>query len=306
MKKKVVLITGPLGQDGRIITDIFYKSKKFKVIGLDNKNKLNNKKINIFKINLLNKIALKKFILKHKPNYLLHFAAKNYSNNSKKKNNLRYKRDYLYNYRISKNIIDSIVSLKLKTSFFFPGSSQMYEGYSNKIINEKTSFRPINYYSQYKVDIHNYFIFLKKKKKINGSTLIFFNHDSIYRNNKFLLPRLIKYFMSNKITLINNIYKSNIIADYSHAKDICQAVYLLILKKKYPDIIVLSSFKKFFINDAILYYNKYFNLKLKTNIKLKNKVLLGDNTFEKNILKFKPEMNIYYAINQLLYKSLKL
>jgi hypothetical protein len=113
--------------------------------------------------------------------------------------------------------------------------------------------------------------------------------------------------MSNKITLINNIYKSNIIADYSHAKDICQAVYLLILKKKYPNLIVLSSFKKFFVNDAILYINKYFNLKLKTNnIKLKNKVLLGDNSFEKNILKFIPEMNIYYAINQLLYKSLKL
>ena len=37
--KKVVMITGALGQDGRIITNILYKSNNYKIIGTDyNKN----------------------------------------------------------------------------------------------------------------------------------------------------------------------------------------------------------------------------------------------------------------------------
>lgn len=162
MKKKLILITGALGQDGKITTNIFFKNKKYKVIGIDNKKNLKTKKINIFKIDLLNKNLINKFLFKHKPNYIIHFAAKNYSYNFNEKNN--YRIDYLYNYNITKNLINSIIELKIKTTFFFIGSSRMYEGYKKKVVNEKTKFKIKNYYSKYKVDIYHYLNKIKKKK----------------------------------------------------------------------------------------------------------------------------------------------
>ena len=162
--KKVVMITGALGQDARIITNILYKSKKFKIIGADYSKNIINKKIKIFKINLFNKDIVKKFVSQHNPKYLIHFASKNYSHNLKRKPLLN--KEYIDNFSISKNLIDAIVALNFKTIFIFAGSVKMYEGYNVKIINEETRFKPVNYYSKYKVDAHKYFMRLKKKKKL--------------------------------------------------------------------------------------------------------------------------------------------
>jgi len=303
--KKVVMITGALGQDGRIITNILYKSNNFKIIGTDHNKNIINKKIKIYKINLFNKNIIKKFISTHKPKYLIHFASKNYSYDFKRK--LVFNKEYLDNFIISKNLIDTIVFLNLKTIFIFAGSARMYEGYNGKIINEDTRFKPVNYYSKYKVDIHKYFMQLKKNKKINGSTVILFNHDSIFRNKKFLIPRLINYFINRKLSLIRNIYKSNIIRDFSHAADICYGIYSLMLKKKYPNKIILSSFKKTYVNDIILFINKYFNYKINFNkIRKRPKIFLGDNSLAKNYIKYKPKFNIYYLVNELIKNNIKL
>lgn len=297
--KKTVIITGALGQDGKIITNILHISNNFKIIGVDKNKDIKSKKIRIHKIDLFNKNTVKKFIFRNNPNYLIHFASKNYSHNSQRKN--VFKKDYLDNYIISKNLIDSIVSLKLKTIFIFAGSSMMYEGYNNKIIDENTRFKPLSFYSKYKVDTHKYFIKLKKNKKINGSTLILFNHDSIFRNKKFLIPRLINYFIKKKFFIIKDIYRSNIIGDFSHAEDICYGIYLLMLKNKYPDKIILSSFKKTYINDIILFINKYFNYQINFNqVNTSSKVILGNNTLAKKLIRYKPKLNIFYAINELI------
>ncbi len=303
--KKVVMITGALGQDGRIITNILFKKKNLKIIGTDYKKNFINKKIKIFKINLFNKNIVKKFLSKHNPKYLIHLASKNYSHDYMRKSD--FKSEYLDNFTISKNLIDTIVSLNLKTIFIFAGSARMYEGYNEKIINEHTKFNPVNYYSRYKVDVHKYFMQLKKNKKINGSTVILFNHDSILRNKKFLFPRLVNYFINRKFTLIRNIYKLNIIGDFSHAIDICNGIYSLMIKKKYPNKIIFSSFKKTYVNDVILFINKYFNYNINFKKYRKNrKIILGDNSFAKKYIKFKPKFNVFYVINELIKNNSKL
>ena len=303
--KKVVMITGALGQDGRIITNILYKSNNYKIIGTDYNKNIINKKIKIYKINLFNKSVIKKFISKHNPKYLIHFASKNYSYNFIRKS--IFNKEYLDNFNISKNLIDAIVSLNLKTIFFFAGSARMYEGCNGKIVNEDTRFKPVSYYAKYKVDVHKYFMQFKKDKKINGSTVILFNHDSVLKNKKFLIPRLINYFIKRKFSLIRNIYKSNIIGDFSHAVDICQGIYSLILKKKYPDKIIFSSFKKTSINNIILFINKYFNYTIDFNeISKSPKILLGDNSLAKNYINYKPKLNTYYLVNELIENNIKL
>jgi GDP-D-mannose dehydratase len=145
---------------------------------------------------------------------------------------------------------------------------------------------------------------LKKQKKINGSTVILFNHDSIFRNKKFLIPRLINYFKNRKFSLIRNIYKSNIVGDFSHAEDICYGIYSLMLKRKYPDKIIFSSFKKTYVNDIILFINKYFNYKINFDkISKSQKIFLGNNSLAKKYIKYKLKLNIYYVVNELINNS---
>ena len=75
--KKTVLVTGALGQDGKILSNILLK-KRYRVIGLVNKFKKNRiKKVSYHKINLKNYNSIRKIIIKTKPSHIVHFGSKN-------------------------------------------------------------------------------------------------------------------------------------------------------------------------------------------------------------------------------------
>ena len=79
------------------------------------------------------------------------------------------------------------------------------------------------------------------------------------------------------------------------------------LKNKYPDKIILSSFKKTYVSDIILFINKYFNYKINFDKISKNqKILIGDNSLAKKYIKYKPKLNIYYVVNELIKNNSKL
>ena len=83
----------------------------------------------------------------------------------------------------------------------------------------------------------------KKKNRIKATIVILFNHDSKFRNERFLFPRLIKSIKYKNYSFLKKIYRENISGDFSHADDICEAIFLLIKSKKNPDKIILSSGK---------------------------------------------------------------
>jgi nucleoside-diphosphate-sugar epimerase len=115
------------------------------------------------------------------------------------------------------------------------------------------------------------------------------------------LPRLIKAIKKKQISFIKKIYSENISGDFSHAEDICNGIYLLIKKKINPDKLILSSGKRFYINNIIrLFLKKKDYMKFSVKIK-KNKNLIGSNKLAKKILGWKPRKNIIYAANE-IYK----
>ena len=61
---------------------------------------------------------------------------------------------------------------------------------------------------------------------------ILFNHDSIFRNKKFLIPRLIRLVKSRNFKKLQEIYKENISGDFSHADDICSGLFKTNVIKK--------------------------------------------------------------------------
>ena len=143
---------------------------------------------------------------------------------------------------------------------------------------------------------------IKKKNKINASMAILFNHDSIYRNKKFLLPRIAKLIKEKKFLYLKKIFKENISGDFSHASDICNGIYKLSKTKINPNKIILSSNKRTFINDIINNLLDISKNKIKfKKIKIKKFTSpLGDNSFAKKNLKWIIKKNSYIAAQELI------
>ena len=178
-------------------------------------------------------------------------------------------------------------------------------GNIKKKVDENEKFKPMNSYARFRVDSHNYIINKKKKYNLFFTTIILFNHDSIYRNKKFIIPRIIQAIINKNINFIKNIYKKNICADFSHADDICWAIYLLINSKKNLDKIILSSNKLTYLNDLIKHLLKITKINLKFNYKLyKKKNIIGNNNLAKKILNWKIKKNIFLASEELLKKNI--
>jgi nucleoside-diphosphate-sugar epimerase len=93
--------------------------------------------------------------------------------------------------------------------------------------------------------------------------------------------------------------------DFSHAEDICYAIYLLIKSKKNIDKIILSSGKRTKINDIILYLIRIFNIK---NIKFKKpkklkKTLVGINSLAVKLLTWISKKSIYDVVQEMILKK---
>ena len=288
---KKIIITGALGQDGFILSKILLKNK-YKVFGIVKNIKRNRiKKVFYLKINLSNFNLIKKKFDDIKPDVIIHFASENPSINEKVKKKL-----YLKNLKNTQNIIN-YVKINKNIKYIYSNSSQIYSK-KRKIVNEKSKFYGANYYAKYRIRSANYLFKIKKKFNLNCTNLILFNHDSKYRNKKFLLPRLILAFKKKDYKFIRNIYSNNIIMDFSHADDICEAIYLLIKKNKNPNNLILSSGKLTSINKIIIkYIDKYFLKDIKFK---RSKIgLIGNNNKAKKILGWKINKDVFDAAKEI-------
>jgi len=295
-RKKKIIITGALGQDGIILTKKLLK-KNFKIYGIiksDKNIKLKIRKVIYKKLDLTKSNLIKKNLSQIDPEYLVHLGSENPSFHQRNE-----KKFYELNFRIIKNLIDYF-SMNIKKKLIIIGSSQMYSGNIKKI-NLKTLFKPKNHYAKFRSDSFKYMLEAKRKYKCNIVMAILFNHDSIYRNKKFLIPRLIKMIKDKQFKKLNLIYKKNISADFSHADDICNGLLNLINLKTNINKIILSSNKRTKVNDIIEFILKKRKVKKEfyyNKTKYQHQPI-GDNSYSKKILKWTIKKNIFIAVSEL-------
>ena len=302
---KTVLITGALGQDGIILSKIFLK-KSYKVLGIiKKKNKNLVKGVKYIVNNLKSKKKIFKILNKSNPSIIIHLAAINNSYYFREKEN--YKNNYLLNLVCTKNLIQSAVKMKKLKKFIFAGSSLMFKNQKKIIVNENSIFRSKDFYSKYKIDSFRYLQKISKKNNFNSTTVLLFNHDSIYRNEKFLIPKLVKSFIRKDKDYIEKIFCLNISGDFSNAENICYGIYKLSVSKKKIPKIILSSGKRFFINDIIDFLIKKFPLKIDKNLKVSknNYKHIGSNKLARKLINYKNKGNFLNVVNQILKKQIK-
>jgi GDPmannose 4,6-dehydratase len=296
LKKKNIVITGALGQDGVILSKLLLK-KRYNVFGIIKKNNSNKlKNITYNKLDLLDFNKISKFLDKINPICVIHLGTEN-PNYIELKNKKDF---YKNNLKATKNLINYFSLNQPSKKLILVGTSQMYKK-TSRIVNLKSKFNPNNSYANFRVESFKYMLNKKKKYKSNMTTAILFNHDSKYRKKKFLIPRLVKSIKLKHFKKINEIYQENISADFSHAEDICNGLFKLIISKKNPDKLIFSANKKTFINDLINFLLKKNKTKKKfiTNNINKNSTPIGDNSYTKKILNWKLKKNIFIAANEL-------
>ena len=281
--KKRIIITGGNGKDGIILSKLLLKKKYLIYSFVKKKNFIKIPGVKYLYDNLSNYYLIDKIIKEIKPFAIVHLAAKNISTVN------------------IKNLNNSIIKNNKKIKFIFAGSSLMFEK-TKGVANESSRFKANCYYSKYKIDAYNYIEKMKKKFKLFATTIILFNHDSKYRNSKFLFPRLVKYLKSNKLNHVKKIYSQNIFGDFSHAEDICNGIFLLIKSNKNPNKIIFSSNNLLRLNNLIDY--GLVKLKIKKNITTKTHKktikLIGNNNLAKKLLKWFPKKNSLLAFKEIL------
>ncbi len=298
-KKKNVVITGALGQDGIILSKLLIK-KKYNIYGVVKKlNKKKIKGVNYSTVNILDQRRFSNYLKKVKPHALLHLGTENPNYLELKKKKDFYKK----NLKTTKNLIDYFSKYFPNKKLILIGSSQMY-GPSSKKVNLNSEFNPGNSYARFRVESYNYMV---KRKKIDNSkmvTAILFNHDSSFRKKKFLIPRLVKLIKLKNFNKLDEIYETNISGDFSHAEDICYGLYKLMISKYSPDKLIFSSNKRTYINDIIYLLLKKNKIKYNFTNKVKSNssTPIGDNKFTSRLLNWSHKKNIFVAAKELNLK----
>jgi GDPmannose 4,6-dehydratase len=316
-KKKKAFIFGITGQDGVVLSKLLLK-KKYEVYGIyKNKKKISNlikaqilNKVIIFKINLKNYKKIINLIIKIEPHEIYNFSGVTDLNTAK--NN---KKKTIYeNYSIIKIILNNLNEKKIKTKFFQSLSSEMFLLPKNKItvVDEKHKLFNNNNYAKSKILIYNFAKNLRKKNFFICCGF-FFNHESVYRDKRFIIRKIdahIKNYKKNSAMEIKNIYAGK---DWGLADDYMEVVWRM-MQKKIPDDYIIGSGNIFYIKDIIIFLLKkykinYFWIKKNnylfcqdnssrviffTNVKKKNVTIAKANTTKVvKKLKWRNKKNFY-------------
>ena len=291
--KKNLFITGGHGQDGIILNKLFRNHKRYNLINIINK-KI-NKNFKTITINLLNKKKIDQLFKSKKPHIVLHLGSKNPTIFEKS-----FKKFYKDNLKCTQNLFYSTFENNKNAKFIFCNSSQIFKK-KYGLVNEKSQIKKTSDYTKFRIKAHQQMLEYKKRNNIKYTNIILFNHDSIHRNKKFLLPRIMIALRNKNNLFIQKIINSNIVGDFSHAEDICNGIKKIILSPKNLDNIILSSNKITMINDIILFVLKRNKIKTSFNFnsKVNSKNLIGDNSFAKKNIYWKPKKNIFLAANEM-------
>lgn len=288
-----ILITGPLGQDGIILTELLqdnnelhgvcrYQTPLEKI--MDHKKKYN---INLIPSDLSDIKSVEILIKNIQPEIIINFAGETDVINPWGDVNSTYNQNFIIPY----NILETISKQNRDIFFFQSSSSLMYARSNEYIINENSKPSPMFPYGVTKLSVHHLINEYRLKYNLKCSSGIFFNHESVHRGKKFItkkLSMLISKILNggnDKISLFN----LNFNRDVSHANDLMNGVKLIIENGINEDFIFSSGestnfleFSKKFFTVNNLDFNKYIDYS-DNNDYINEYNIIGDNSKLKTI-----------------------
>ena len=343
MKKKTALIFGITGQDGSYLAEILLK-KKYVVHGVKRRSSsINTSRVDHiyqdpheknyrFRLHygdITDSLSVSSIIKQTKPDEIYNLAAQSHVAVSFEVPEYTANADALGALRILEAI--KFHRLEKKTKFYQAGTSEMYGKVQTIPQNEKTNFYPLSPYGVAKLYAHWITRNYREAYKIFACNGILFNHESSRRGETFVTKKIVSALCKIKEGKQRKLFLGNLNAkrDWGHARDYCYAMWKMLQQKK-PDDYVIATGKQYSIKQFINLTAK----KLKMKITWKGKgnkekgynennfpiiecdknylrpldvnTLLGDAKKARKILKWKPEKDINFLIQEMIEAEYKL
>jgi GDPmannose 4,6-dehydratase len=336
MKKKA-LIFGITGQDGSYLAE-FLLSKDYQVHGVKRRSSsINTKRIDHiyqdpheknykFRLHygdITDTSSVSRIIKIVKPDEIYNLAAQSHVAVSFEVPEYTANADALGALRILESI--KFHKLEKKTKFYQAGTSEMFGKVQSVPQNERTFFYPQSPYGVAKLYAHWITINYREAYKMFACNGILFNHESPRRGETFVTKKIVSALCKIKLKKQKKLYLGNINSkrDWGHAKDYCEAMWLMLQQKKPEDFVIATgqqySVKEFInivskkINMSIIWKGKGINEKgydEKGNIivqcdtnyfrPLDVNTLLGDAKKARKKLKWKPKINLNSLIDDMI------
>ena len=286
-----ILITGATGFIGSNLIK-FLRKKNENVVGLSRHGSHDKK---IYSLSLCQRLALEKFVKKHKCDVVIHLAAQL----NEKNPNIIFKE----NCHNTKNLLDCCIKNGVKR-FIFASTHLVYAKSQYLPIDEYHKVNPLTNYAMSKLISEN---MCKTYSTLYELETIILRISSVYgmgQPNKYIIPTMIKNYLKKKL-VVHKYRNGYQLMDLIHISDVCKALELCYKSKKLG-IFNIASGKPLTSLDIA----KKF-LKLDSNIKIITKNIPKEtNHFFYNIqkaekeLKFKPSIKISKKIIQECFNDL--
>jgi GDPmannose 4,6-dehydratase len=323
-KDKVAFITGITGQDGSYLTE-FLLRKGYEVHGMIRRaSTFNTSRIDhLYKDphkrnvqmflhygDITNYHRLCSLLKKIKPREIYNLAAQSHVGVSFK----------LPEYTIETvglgtlYLLEAIKDLKLDAKFYQASSSEMF-GDSSPPQSEKTSFQPQSPYAAAKVLAHNLVVNYRDAYNIFACSGILFNHESPRRGETFVTRKITKAVANIVAGKQDKLYLGNMDAkrDWGFAQEYVKAMWLMLQQKK-PDDFVIATGETHSVKEFVELAFKLAGLNWKRHVRIDPKyfrptdvkILKGDCSKAKRILKWKPKVNFEELVKIMLNTDFKL
>jgi GDPmannose 4,6-dehydratase len=315
------LITGITGQDGRYLSELL-SQKGYQVFGVvRDKNSIRDKTLNssinpenLFQGNLTDYQSLVSVISTVKPDEIYNLAS------------ISHVVDSLENPRMSAdanaigplNLLQAVVESGLtdKTRFYQASSSEMFGSIPISPQNEDTPYAPVSPYGIAKVFAHYTCRNYRDSKDMHASCGILYNHESPYRNEKFVSRKITKTVAEIALGRKTKLVLGNLEArrDWGFAGDYVEAMWLMLQQGK-PDDYVICTGKTFTVRQfleiafSVVGIQDGIEKYVVTDPDLMRKVdvttLVGDNSKAKIKLGWEPKVNLEYLIQMMIESDIR-
>ena len=334
---KKALITGVSGQDGAYLSKLLL-NKGYHVIGGDRR-AASNTFWRLKKLNILNDIEIINFdiceqsnvfdtIKKFKPTEVYNLAAQSFVGSSFDLPVVTSDSTAIGTTRL----LEAIRKTSKNTKFYQASSSEMFGKVLSSPQTEKTPFYPRSPYAVSKVYSHMMTVNYRESHNLHCSNGILFNHESPLRGENFVTRKITlafsKIFYNQQSCLeIGNLDAKR---DWGFAGDYVEAMYLMLQQKK-PNDYVIATGKTYSVRNFIEKVCKYLDIKIiwkkkgineiginkatnKTIVKVNPKFyrpaevdyLLGNSSFARKTLKWKPKHNFDELVEMMIKSDLNL
>lgn len=291
--KKLALITGISGQDGRYCSNLLL-SKGYEVVGTTRD--LNSapsdlremKGVRLVEWDLINKALFVDLLKLFKPIEIYNFAGMTSSATKFDSPSLMTELNGLAVIKI----LESILEVDPNIRFCQSSSAEMFGNNLHPKQTEKTALTPRNPYGIAKILAHNMVNHFRTHHGLFACSAILYNHESPIRPPHFVSRKISQGVAKIKLGLANSLELGNIDLpkDWSFAGDSVNAMWMM-LQTDQPDDYIVSSgnrhtprdFCDIAFNYVELNYSDFVTINEEFIRSTEPGILIGDNTKLKNM-----------------------